>query len=80
MAASGTSGSHQRVKPQDILNITFTIPTFNKIEDYSQEVKPLIEKQQWNNDYIQTLEALRDTLLPKLMSGEVRVQYDKEAN
>jgi type I restriction enzyme S subunit len=73
MAASGTSGSHQRVNPQDILNITFTIPAFNKIEDYSQEVKPLIEKQQRNNAYIRTLQSLRDTLLPKLMSGEVRI-------
>jgi len=31
-----------------------------------------------NNNQIRTLEKLRDTLLPKLMSGEVRVQYDKE--
>jgi len=27
---------------------------------------------------LRTLQSLRDTLLPKLMSGEVRVQYDKE--
>ncbi|HFD12413.1 MAG TPA: restriction endonuclease subunit S [Crenotrichaceae bacterium] len=73
MAASGTSGSHQRVKPQDILNIPFVTPSFCKIEDYSLEVLPLIEKQQRNNKYIHTLQSLRDTLLPKLMSGEVRV-------
>ncbi|MDQ6957398.1 MAG: restriction endonuclease subunit S, partial [Mariprofundaceae bacterium] len=80
MAASGTSGSHQRVKPQDILNIIFLVPSLDKIEEYSQEVKPLIEKQQRNNDYIRTLQSLRDTLLPKLMSGEVQVQYAKEAS
>ncbi len=73
MAASGTSGSHQRVKSQDILNIMFSVPSLDKIEKYSQEVKPLIEKQQRNNDYICTLQSLRDTLLPKLMSGEVRI-------
>lgn len=28
---------------------------------------------------IRTLETLRDTLLPKLMSGDVRVQYAEEA-
>ncbi|WP_409254483.1 restriction endonuclease subunit S, partial [Escherichia coli] len=28
---------------------------------------------------IKTLETLRDTLLPKLMSGDVRVQYAEEA-
>jgi len=73
MAASGTSGSHQRVKPQDILNIPFVTPSLDKAEDYSQEVMPLVEKQQRNIDYIHTLEKLRDTLLPKLMSGEVRI-------
>jgi type I restriction enzyme S subunit len=29
-----------------------------------------------NRSQIQTLEKLRDTLLPKLMSGEVRVVYE----
>jgi hypothetical protein len=29
-----------------------------------------------NIDGIRTLEKFRDTLLPKLMSGEVRVEFD----
>ena len=38
-------------------------------------IQPLYEKC-WENDrQIKTLEKLRDTLLPKLMSGEVRVAY-----
>ena len=41
-------------------------------------VKPIFEKCWENNRQIQTLENLRDTLLPKLMSGEVRVQYQTE--
>jgi hypothetical protein len=42
------------------------------------------EKPQLHDQYsilflqIRTLQSLRDPLLPKLMSGEVRVQYDKE--
>ncbi len=35
-------------------------------------------KSQNNRKQIRTLEKLRDTLLPKLMSGEIRVQYNKE--
>ena len=31
------------------------------------------EKIEFNTKQIQTLETLRDTLLPKLISGEVRV-------
>lgn len=38
----------------------------------------LFDKIRANLYQIQTLEQLRDTLLPKLMSGEVRVQYQTE--
>ena len=38
----------------------------------------LFDKIRANLYQIQTLENLRDTLLPKLMSGEVRVQYQTE--
>lgn len=34
---------------------------------------PIMDKIVINNNQIRTLEKLRDTLLPKLMSGEVRV-------
>ncbi|MEA1877356.1 MAG: restriction endonuclease subunit S, partial [Bacteroidota bacterium] len=33
-------------------------------------------KSQNNRKQIRTLEKLRDTVLPKLMSGEVRVEYE----
>ncbi|KGL57453.1 type I restriction-modification system specificity subunit domain protein [Pantoea ananatis] len=32
-----------------------------------------------NSKQIDSLEKLRDTLLPKLMNGEVKVQYVEEA-
>ena len=31
-----------------------------------------------HNNEIHTLTRLRDTLLPKLMSGEIRVKFDRE--
>ena len=36
------------------------------------------EDQGINSNQICTLEKLRDTLLPKLMSGEVQVEYEKD--
>ena len=41
-------------------------------------IEPIFTKLLENAKQIQTLEKLRDTLLPKLMSGEVRVQYQTE--
>jgi len=42
-------------------------------DNFGKEVKPLFDKIVFNLSQIRTLEKLRDTLLPKLMSGEVRV-------
>ncbi|MDD3884880.1 MAG: restriction endonuclease subunit S [Gallionella sp.] len=76
MAASGTSGSHQRVRPEDILNIKTNLPSMDLAAQYSALVMPNIRKLWANNEQIQSLEKLRDTLLPKLMSGEVRVEIN----
>jgi type I restriction enzyme S subunit len=74
MAASGTSGSHQRVRPEDISNIPFALPNIDLAIEFSKKVQPLLNKINKNQTQARTLTALRDTLLPKLMSGEVRVE------
>ncbi|GIT84160.1 type I restriction endonuclease subunit S [Acinetobacter seohaensis] len=43
-----------------------------------EQFSDLFNKIRANLAQIQTLEKLRDTLLPKLMSGEVRIQYQTE--
>ena len=50
-----------------------TVPSENEIMKFEKEVSPLFWKVLNNSGQIRTLEKLRDTLLPKLMSGEVRV-------
>lgn len=49
------------------------IPTKDKIIGFETVVFPYFNKMFVNKSQIHTLEKLRDTLLPKLMSGEVRV-------
>lgn len=49
------------------------LPPNKLISNFSFKVKPLVQKQFRNQTQIRTLTSLRDTLLPKLMSGEVRV-------
>ena len=51
------------------------IPNKEKVIAFTKRVRPIIEKKFTNISQIRTLEKLRDTLLPKLMSGEVRIQY-----
>jgi len=54
-----------------------SIPPLDLVNEFNEVVTPLIEKIHRNLEQIQKLENLRDTLLPKLMSGEVRVEYKK---
>ena len=72
-ASSGTSGSHQRVNPQDIFNLTFFKPTDILVEKFSKVMDNYLVKINNNQTQIRTLTNTRDALLPKLMSGEVGV-------
>lgn len=53
--------------------ITISLPKGEHIIRFDESVKPLFLKILTNQTQIRTLTALRDTLLPKLMSGEVSV-------
>ncbi|MEY1174958.1 restriction endonuclease subunit S, partial [Escherichia coli] len=58
--------------------IKICVPPKEDIFSFNQSVYDFFEKIKSNTNQIQTLENLRDTLLPKLMSGEVRVSYTPE--
>lgn len=66
------------ISKSDFERLEVVIPPDEAILAYEQTAKPLNDKIIANVEQIQTLENLRDTLLPKLMSGEVRVQYQTE--
>ncbi len=71
--ASGTSNSHQRVRQEDFLAYKIPIPTTELLKAFSSRTKPPIDRTLLVKDQSQTLATLRDTLLPKLISGELRV-------
>jgi type I restriction enzyme S subunit len=55
------------------LSTEIKIAPFDKLKQYNGYCAYLFEKLKQNNSQIRTLTRLRDTLLPKLMSGEVRI-------
>lgn len=57
----------------DFKKLESVIPKKELIEAFQNEAKPIDDKILLNHKQIRTLTQLRDTLLPKLMSGEVRV-------
>jgi len=70
-----TNGSTVNMLAMDGLqNTEFKLPPEDKVLRFSQIIGNYWEKKNRNQYQIRTLTQLRDTLLPKLMSGEVRVR------
>lgn len=69
----GTSGSHQRIDPKTIFSYSCPQVDMKTIRNYNKCVEPLFYKQRNNQQQIQTLIQQCDSLLPKLMSGEVKI-------
>lgn len=61
------------IKRGDLDTAMVKVPKPEQLMTMTGQMGPLLEKQIINAKQIKTLEQLRDTLLPKLMSGEVRV-------
>ncbi len=66
------------IKRTDLTTSVVLIPSKVELETMDKKISPIIDRVIVNNRQIRTLEKLRDTLLPKLMSGEVRVKYEEE--
>lgn len=71
--ALGTSTSHQRVKPQDLLGLSILLPPSYLIEAFTNLVQPLLELAHKLRMKNITLHRTRDLLLPRLISGEMDV-------
>lgn len=76
--ASGTSGSHQRVRPEDLLAID--VPDVRELSPYAQvEALALLDLIHGHRTESVKLAQLRDALLPELLSGRIRVPECREA-
>ena len=70
MHAEGTTILHAS---SSIDFLSFALPPKEKLDEYDMSLGQMYKKILHIKKQIQTLEKLRDTLLPKLMSGEVRI-------
>ena len=71
---SGAKGTKMpRGDKQQIMKYPIVIPNDHVLEEYSNFVESMFEFISSSKKEIQTLSTLRDTLLPKLMSGQIKV-------
>ncbi|MBL0466848.1 restriction endonuclease subunit S [Aeromonas veronii] len=72
--AGGSGGSvFHNLSKSSFEKIPELLPTNNLAQQYCQIVDPLVEKIIDNQRQAQTLATLRDTLLPRLISGQLRL-------
>lgn len=71
-ASHATTMGH--IKRGDLDEAKVLIPSPDELAVMTEQAEPLIDKIIANNIQINTLTKLRDSLLPKLMSGEVKVE------
>ena len=70
---TGSTGSRQRTTPSDTLAFELVLPNAEEIAEYQGIVSPMLEQIKCNAIENDRLKRLRDSLLPKLMSGEIDV-------
>ena len=68
-----TGAVQPHVKPSDIHDFELVIPDKESIYDFQDKVKPFFDKIAAIQKENSRLSLLRDTLLPRLMSGELEV-------
>ena len=69
---TGSTG-RQRVPASCFDYYEFAVPTTPVVQRFGEIVKPFMKKIRENSEQSHTLAQTRDTLLPKLLSGEIRV-------
>jgi type I restriction enzyme, S subunit len=69
-----TGAVQPKINQANMNSIPFPLPPMELRKKFEEFVSPLFAKIRANDEESRTLASLRDTLLPKLMRGEVRVK------
>jgi type I restriction enzyme S subunit len=74
ITANKSGSTQEYVSLSSLRNIEWIIPSDKAIKEFDEISSSFFNTISNNTNEIQTLTQLRDTLLPKLMSGELRVK------
>jgi len=69
-----TGGAQPHINKNDVNNTEIILPPESLIKEKNKIIETYFNKITLNCLQIRTLETLRDTLLPKLMNGEIRIK------
>ena len=75
---TATGSAQPNISGEGIENCEFPLYEETELREICNKLSPLYDKVIFNLGQIHTLTQMRDTLLPKLMSGEVRVEMQSQ--
>ncbi|WP_298536807.1 restriction endonuclease subunit S [uncultured Algibacter sp.] len=77
LVQQGSGSVFVNLKTDILREYPLVIPKKSVFENFDEIIKPIFHKIKNNAQQIQTLKKTRDTLLPKLMSGQLRVKMSE---
>ena len=73
MSRIATGAAQQNISQDIVKNHKIVVPSISLISKFNEKISPFLELIKTNEIELKYLSTIRDTLLPKLMSGEIRV-------
>jgi type I restriction enzyme S subunit len=73
---AGNGSVFQEISKSSFKTLEFVKPPKDKLLKFDRTVEPIFQKIMSNQIQIRALTQLRDALLPKLMSGEIRIDLE----
>jgi len=70
---AGVGTTQQQLTVPDFKKFAILVPNRDTVESFTQKVNPIFDKMRHNREENINFTTLRDTLLPRLMSGELSV-------
>ncbi len=68
-----TGAVQLKINQANLKSVEVYIPSAGELESFNSTIKPIFDQLRNSTNEIETLTKLRDSLLPKLMSGEISV-------
>ena len=70
---SGVKAAQPGLNQASVRNLPILIPPIENIKKYDEQVRPIMNQLFLNANQVKELSELRDTLLPRLISGKIKV-------
>jgi type I restriction enzyme, S subunit len=77
--ANANGSTFQEISKRNFRPIPVVFPGSAALKRFTEAVGPLLDLVRLHEKQSQTLAAMRDLLIPKLMSGEIRLRDAKRA-